>query len=148
MKPKPCSKGRQRAIMGSASNRGRGRHLSPAGDSTPFQGFRDGLLQRSQDISVLQRETGRVLNCLDWGYFSHFNPKFIPGPRYHCCYPTYIITSYIYQACCEMKAWGSRQYSFQCRSCSHVIWHNLYVWFSVFFPLPLCPSVPSMFALW
>lgn len=51
------------------------------------------------DVSVLRRETGRLLNCLDRGYLSHFNPKFIPGPRNHCCYPTYVITSYVHQAC-------------------------------------------------
>lgn len=34
------------------------------------------------DISVLQRETDRLLNGLDQWYLSHFNPKFIPGPRY------------------------------------------------------------------
>lgn len=39
-------------------------------------------------MSVLQREMGRILNCLDQVYLSHFNLKFTPCPRNHWCYPT------------------------------------------------------------
>lgn len=77
-------------------------------DSTPFQGFRDGLLERSEngiDVSVLKRETGRLLNCFSQGYLSPFNPKFIPGPRNHCCFPTHVVTSYIHQTCWNESLW-------------------------------------------